>query len=912
MGPERGAKRRKLSYKGGMPIAQNGVKARTPVYNGGNNSKKGGATVSTQAQTPPAVAVRTSFCEKLNNTNAIPSLTFMNTALKLSASPVPLLNGLSAPGARRPLTGRSAHADTTTGLLTPGLTSPEGVSALAIDLVPVEPMEVELPQPTIAVSPGLHEPSGSRRCYSRDALEPMAAGLVSTLTNAVHAQSILRHLSPLEAASTAENTEQNDHDGDSVVDDLPLRHSKPREMQLTPSFAGPESRAFSPASTLDQRRRGPNPSNRSLMEDHLIIFLKEVKKLKWTEITKEYLKDYPRSNYGRIQSRYSSVLNKRDRTQDPPTLNLPSRFAAEAMIDWTSVHSTTEPPRVKKELVHPHNTSSLRITHLETSQRVPRARQRAGDSVDSFSGKAAPHRQRSRRAAPVNYTWPQLRTVQGGFTELFDAEESAAGARTDFGVHSRSESPSDETPVIIRGRNAIPSKPQDTVFKLRDAKLGLKLRGNLRSVQQERLPYLSSTQRLAMHETPSEWMWDQSSIQDWQGTILHVDFSPAELRTIEKIVAKCIPSGRQTRHITYCRRLRAVLKGVTEPKVQQLAYETSRYLRSRDILSIRYFLTDAAAGKVADVPQVQRLASNKPDYSLSRTQVMSIPSHIRHRELGQRTTKGSHTASTPLTYQSKNQLMDTLGPKSTWTGASSDIHTVAWSPDGQYFAAGAVAVTDSDSMQYNRPNVLMYGDTINGRIHELGKHHIPRPKTLKGANSTHAMYESQDRKLFTTVSSVAFSPSGRFMYSAGYDHCVCIWDVSAGSQQPYMVRELQHKAPVDVLAVNPAHDGVIATGTKRTTDKSIKLVKFSEQSIHEEPWLHTKANFASPRAISRPDLKMSANALKFDTTGQLLLAGFGANMREDNGLIPQATSVCGTLSMGPLFSSTAPVAMSLT
>jgi WD40 repeat protein len=137
-----------------------------------------------------------------------------------------------------------------------------------------------------------------------------------------------------------------------------------------------------------------------------------------------------------------------------------------------------------------------------------------------------------------------------------------------------------------------------------------------------------------------------------------------------------------------------------------------------------------------------------------------------------------------VSYQIRNQLIDTLGPKSTWTGASSDIHTVAWSPDGQCFAAGAVAVTDPDSMQYNRPNVLLYGNTISGNIHELGLHSVVREKTSAGPNSTHAMHITQDPKLYTTVSSVAFAPSGNLMYSAGYDGHVNIWDVTKGSKQP--------------------------------------------------------------------------------------------------------------------------------
>ncbi|KAF3041509.1 hypothetical protein E8E12_003532 [Didymella heteroderae] len=716
---ERGAKRRKMSITGGKAIVQNGVHVQAPERGGARQSSKNGATAPTPARASSTVAAPNGLRAKLNNTNAAPSVSFMNTALKPSASAIPVLDNMPAQPARPFFIGRLSNVNTATGLLSPGLTSPESVSAMVID----------------------SDPWGST-----------------------------------------------------------------------------------------------NSSTESVMQDDLIIFLKEVKRLKWTEITKEYLKDYPHSNYGRIQSRYSSVLNKRNRTQDPPRLHLPSRFAAEATIDWASVHANTGVSRVRKDVADRGNIDSPRSTPGESPQAVPRAAQQVRDDRESSSGESSSKRQRSRRAAPVKYTWPQLRTMRGGFEELSNVEESTPGPKSNFGARNRSESPSDETPIITSSNRTLHSKPMTPDFRQQDAKLGLTLQRKTQSVRQEHMPYLSSSQRLAMDESNEQWMWDQGSIQKWRGAVLHVDFSPAELQTAESVVAKFIPSGRQTCHSTYRRHLRAILKDFPEPRIQKLAHEIGRHLRSRDVGSIKSFLEDAAAGKVADVPHL------------------------------------------------KNHLTDTLGPKSTWTGASSDIHTLAWSPDGQYFAAGAVAVTDSDSMQYNRPNVLMYGDTINNTIHELGKHCIDRPRTREGANSTHAMYDSQSPKLFTTVTSVAFSPSGRFMYSAGYDHSVCIWDASTGSRQPYMIRELQHKAPVDVLAVNPQLDGVIATATKRTTDKSIKLVKFSEEAIHDEPWHHTRSNFASKKAISRPDLKMSANALKFDMTGQLLLGGFGANVREDSGL----------------------------
>jgi WD40 repeat protein len=881
---ERSAKRRKLSVTNGKPIAQDSVRVPVPKPANAQQLSKHGAAAPQPARASPAVAAPTSLRAKLNNMNGVPSVSFMNSALKPSASSIPVIDAMPPQAARPLFIGRMSHANTATGLLSPGLTSPESASVIVIDSDSPEPDEVGvtyLPPPTASE---LRKQEGTRPSSSRDAVKPAPDFPMTTPSTAVRVQPPLRQSSPIEPVSGISNVEPIDRDD--MVGDLPVRQSTPLQSQQSPALSIPNALASSPASTPAKRGR-PTQSGRATERtdpDHLLIFLKEVKKLKWAEITKEYLKVYPGSNYGRIQTHYSSVLNKRDRTQDPPTLNLPPRFAAESTIDWASVHANTKPPRVRKEVADLGNIGSPRSPYVEKSQAVPRAMQQIRDDRDSSSGDSLQQRQRSRRAVPINHTWPQLHTVKGGFKELLDNRDLTPGSRMNFEAHSRSESPSDETLVTSSRTGTSRSKPLDPDFRHQDATLGLKLQRNLRSVQQERMPYLSSPQRLAMHESIEEWTWDQSSITNWQGAILHVDFSPAELQAVKNVVTKVVPSGRQIHRSTHRRHLRAILKDLAEPKLQNLAHEISRHLRSRDIRSIRCFLEDAAAGRLSYAPQVQRLASAKPQPNMTSMQILSISSYARQRELGLQSIRSRQTASTPITYQLKNQLIDTLGPKSTWTGASSDIHTVAWSPDGQYFAAGAVAVTDSDSMQYNRPNVLMYGDAINSNIHELGKHCIDRKKTDAGANSTHAMHESQDPKLFTTVSSVAFSPSGRFMYSAGYDHSVCIWDVSSGSRQPYMVRELQHKAPVDVLAVNPRFDGVIATATKRTTDKSIKLVKFSEETVYDEPWQHTKSNFASTKAISRPDLKMSANALKFDPNGQLLLAGFGANMREDNSL----------------------------
>jgi WD40 repeat protein len=609
--------------------------------------------------------------------------------------------------------------------------------------------------------------------------------------------------------------------------------------------------------------------------DHLLIFLKEVKRLMWREITVEFAKDIPGRTYVQLQSHYSTKINKRDRTQDPPTLNLPSRFAAEATIDWTTVHANTAGPRVRKEV------ADLGATAVRKRSKPP-AVQKATDDDDSGSDSGI-RRQRTRRAPPVNYTWPKLRTTEGEYEKWVDEEDARFGHAQNASGPMRSEFPTDNTFVPTAATNPAPPRPA-TDFCSLDAQLGLAMQKGIYNVKQEHMPYLSSRQHSAMRNNPAQWTWERENVGDWQGAALHVDFNPAELQTVEKVIAKSIPSGRQSRHSTYRRHLRAVLKNISAPKRQMLAYKISRHIRSRNLQSIASFIEDAAAGTTSDVPQIQRLAVTKTRSTFSSVQKLPVPVSFitRNRELGLQSRRGWQAASTAVSYQIRNQLIDTLGPKSTWTGASSDITTVAWSPDGQCFAAGAVAVTDPDSMQYNRPNVLLYGNTVSGSVHELGSHSVHREKTSAGPNSTHAMHITQDPKLYTTVSSVAFAPSGDLMYSAGYDGYVNIWDVTKGSKQPDLLHLLRHTDKVHLLAVNPVYDGNIATATTRTTGKSVKLLSFEEDKLQTPNWELTVSNFASSKAVARPDLNMSVNALKYDPTGRFLLAGFGANARSDH------------------------------
>ncbi|KAI4621698.1 hypothetical protein J4E80_004068 [Alternaria sp. BMP 0032] len=685
-----------------------------------------------------------------------------------------------------------------------------------------------------------------------------------------------------------------DEDGDSVMSDVsssadsvPQQPSDKVKSGHAQPGLGPAVAAFH-SSTLPKgtdvpapppstgRKKTMNPFDTA--QDNYLVFLKEVKQYTWAQITAEYNKDMPYRPYAALQSRYSTFLNKRDRSQDPSTLILPPRWAAEATVDWNVIRSTSAPsrgPRSNLSASQPHQPKRQEQAvpkHLPVQQTIEHDYSSGGDS--------APRRERSRRTQRVNYTWPKQRGVPAAGIEEEFMEDNYEAFADDFG-HARSEtSPEDDIPLPSKAI-AVENEPVDVHFNADDAEIGLSLRRTKsRKETTKKVPYLSTSQRLSVQNPPAG-DWDQLSSRDWQGTLVHVDFSPDEIASVEKAIAltrRTTPTI--SRHRTTGRQLRENLKAFTEPQILRLIESLLYRLPCRDRSSIQAFIQDALAGDVAEVPQIQRLAAARPDTEMQSTQKQSTTSIIRQRELGLQSRRGWHSASNPLTYQVKNKYMDTMGPAACWTGASSDIHTVAWAPDGEHFAAGAVAVDDPDSMQYNRPNNLLFGSAVDGTIHELAEHYKIRQKTETGANSSHAMFASQDPKLYTTVSSVAFSNTSPYMYSSGYDGHIGIWRTDSEVTQPVLAAKLNVKDQIDILSVNPVKSGVIATAAKVFNEKAIRVLKIDEA----EPWNFTKSSFHSNKAVARADLRILPSALQFEPTcGGLLLAGFGANLK-DTGL----------------------------
>ncbi|KAF2730530.1 WD40 repeat-like protein [Polyplosphaeria fusca] len=622
-----------------------------------------------------------------------------------------------------------------------------------------------------------------------------------------------------------------------------------------------EPRKHSPSLPKSSSHDSSAPNRFSEEEDHLLVFLKETKMKGWVEISRYF----PNRKIHSLQSRYSQYLSKRDRMKDPPRVNLPPHIIAEAGLYHTGGEgfAHTPPPMKSKRDRPPHSSIGIIPDQVFQDQEDPSS---SNDSVPR-RGPVRPRARPRRAVQEVDYTWPRHGRRSGFDGEVLKDEELINGT-------SPSDEPDQEAP--LGPELVIPiEQPIDVGFEREDARFALSLAQAPTASHQ--LPYLSSSQRSLARNGPQAGEWDLLVGRDWQSSTIHVDFTHDEMKAVELAICKVMLTTPFSNTGSRRKWIQKHLKGQPEHKLAKLCDKIRTRLPARESESVKAFLHDAQIGLLHSAPRVERLGAVRPNRKFSSAPRISTSSLIRQRELGLHSRRGWASASTPLSYQTKNAIFDTLGPAFSYTGASSDIHTVAWSPDGQCFAAGAVCVTDSDSMQYNRPNNLLYGDLEDKVIYELGEHYDQRLKVESGPNSTNAMFATQDSKLFYTVSSVAFSPRGEYMFSAGWDSHFHVWRTAEKGAQPELLSAMRHSAEIDVVTVSCK--GQVATAAKKSKN-SVKVITIEgwDPDSKEKP---TLTSFTSRKARERPDLNILPTALQFEPQfGRMLLAGFSANKQQ--------------------------------
>ena len=287
-------------------------------------------------------------------------------------------------------------------------------------------------------------------------------------------------------------------------------------------------------------------------------------------------------------------------------------------------------------------------------------------------------------------------------------------------------------------------------------------------------------------------------------------------------------------------------------------------------------------------------AMHYDEESASLLSLPSLASLLRWRELGH-DVAGSGDAIVSISAGIKQHLTNWTTHWRTWNGFSKDVMKVNWSPNGSIFVAGTSTELDDQNIQYNKPNNLLIGDIEHNTIHELPDHHIDRPKPEYidyGENALEDTYNTVDPIIYTTISAVAFSPTGHRMYSASYDKTIKIWDVSKAGHY-HCLETLRHEEHATLLAVNPAIPGIFATAQK-TVDDSICV--FGTQSScldgeDDEYEYGGRGNtkhiqyLASRRAQSNREWEMFPASLEWgqcERTNHLLLGGFSSDKARDS------------------------------
>lgn len=213
-------------------------------------------------------------------------------------------------------------------------------------------------------------------------------------------------------------------------------------------------------------------------------------------------------------------------------------------------------------------------------------------------------------------------------------------------------------------------------------------------------------------------------------------------------------------------------------------------------------------------PEAENTSPKSP--SRDNSYPSSMSRILRLRELGVHGRRAWSGKPHPISDELKDHVFSEYGLHSEYQGTSGDVISLAWNDCGR-FAASSIAIADQQSMQYNMHRNLLVGDTNRRELEEVLHHHVPRP-VVEGdnVNASHAMRESQDPRLFLTVTAARFCPQdGRRLYTAAKDHTLRCF----GVEQDRVAHQyaIKHTSPVDLLSIGSGH-GLVATGSHQPTE----------------------------------------------------------------------------------------------
>lgn len=187
-----------------------------------------------------------------------------------------------------------------------------------------------------------------------------------------------------------------------------------------------------------------------------------------------------------------------------------------------------------------------------------------------------------------------------------------------------------------------------------------------------------------------------------------------------------------------------------------------------------------------------------------------------HLELGMGSGPRKHPAQTIGNLRSS--ALRHLRPLKRFSGGSSDVIGVAWSPDGSKFALGTTTLNDA----YNRPGNLVIGCMEDMVVKILDGHKIDRPERQREA--------TLDNQIRCTVTGVDFSGDGSLMYSSSYDHTIKLWETRDGN----LLETFDLGSIVMTMSVAQPH-GTIAASAKSGNVTTLRFGEDGGLTSHQFP-----------------------------------------------------------------------------
>lgn len=585
------------------------------------------------------------------------------------------------------------------------------------------------------------------------------------------------------------------------------------------------------------RSQDPRSSGYTTEEDNLLVYLKESCALSWKDIF-GFFKH--RASWNQLQSRYSSRLKTRP--------SLPKDNYSDSTPDEVDYAEVED--HIQKGIEETVGAAGRYPSRPHRKKPMYDVRQvyknlHSIDDEENYVHGRSSHIESShghlRATMTVNGSGPVTK-VGSSIHYSFSEEDSSQECMRDIAALSSMTFKILQTPTFENP----PSCPS---------------RRKRHSISVPR-PYLNSDERLTLQMSVSRDVWNPEMLLARRKVILHVDFIYEEVESLEQSILAVL--GRPTISLKndLRQRLATLLQSCDLPTMQLISkhlIESGIFL-NRSRLSIDSFLNDLKndkTNKALSALTIKPSASYKSPRSPSKA--------LRARELG-----SPETARLNVRSSMTRSMQDSLGPRIRFSGTSSDVNSIAWGPRGDMFAVCAFALTDTSSMQYNRPNNLLIGDITLDTLRELPYHAIKRTAS-SGINASHAMQRSQDPLLFTTISAVQFSPNGNHLFSAGYDRTVRIWDVYDGVNQARLRGTIHHSGEVDLLAIHPTRR-LLASGS-RTLEDSIQVFDYAEDDVKD-----AICQFSPQQAISRSESHLPS-CMRWGSTlndSKYLLAGFSS------------------------------------